>query len=125
MRDKGVFEQIVIHNGVSDRVYNELLENSRCLVTASRLEGFGLPIIEAQQKGVPVVCADTEIFREVGGNSVLFFDVNSAEDCAEQIKKLADRKTSEKIISSGLENVKGFNWEDSAKEAVNICKKVS
>src|SRR5690606_18885681 len=70
---------IIFHNGVSDEEYNELLSSAFALATASTAEGFGLPIIEAMAKGVPVVCADTEIFHEVGGNATLYFPASSKE----------------------------------------------
>jgi len=124
MRERGVFDQIVIHDGVSDDTYRELLASCRCLVTASKLEGFGLPVIEAQQQGVPVVCSDTPIFHEVGAHSVMYFDPDSPLACAAQIKSLGDEKTSEDYIARGFENVKRFTWNDSAKTAVEICKSV-
>src|SRR5690606_34008332 len=61
--DNGV--KIKFWNGVSDADYQKLLSTATALVTASKAEGFGLPITEAMALGVPVVCSDIEIFHEV------------------------------------------------------------
>lgn len=124
MHERGVYDQIIIHDGVSDETYRNLLADCRCLVTASKLEGFGLPVIEAQQQGVPVVCSDTPIFHEVGAHSVLYFDPDSPLACAAQVKSLSDKKTSEDYIARGLQNVKRFTWDDSAKAAVKVCRSI-
>jgi len=123
-RAKGVYERVVFHDGVSDDQYHQALKNARCLVTASRLEGFGLPIIEAQQQGIPVVCSDIPIFHEVGAHSVLYFDPESPFALAAQVSKLADSKISTEIIKRGYENVRRFTWKNSAKEAISICRAI-
>ena len=122
--EKGVGDRVAFHDGVSDAKYLELLSNARCLVTASRLEGFGLPLLEGQRAGVPVVCSDTPIFREVGQESVLYFDPDNPSEAAAQIAKLTDQKTSEKLIKLGHENVARYSWSASAKKAIEIIYKV-
>ena len=121
----GVSGRVVVHNGVSDDQYRELLHDARCLVTASRLEGFGLPIIEAQQQGVPVACSDTPIFREVAGGSAVFFDPDDPSACAGAIRALGDPATSRDYIERGLKNAAQFSWDDSAAAAVALCQKLS
>lgn len=123
--EQGVAERIVIHNGVTDDDYRSLLRESRCLVTASRLEGFGLPIIEAQQQGIPVACSDTPIFKEVARDSAVFFDPNDPSACAGAIRALGDAKTSQEYIEKGLQNAARFTWDESAKVAASICHKLS
>lgn len=106
--------KVVFHNGVSDEEYDKLLSSASALATASTAEGFGLPIIEAMASGVPVVCADTEIFHEVGGNAALYFSANSSEDFAKQIKKLENKHAREATIKNGLLQAKKFSWQNSA-----------
>lgn len=120
----GVYPQVVFYNGVSDEEYQDALANARCLVTASRIEGFGLPIIEAQQQGIPVVCSDIPIFHEVGAHSVLYFDPESPQACAEAIKKLADPSVSKDVSKRGIENAQRFTWENSATSAIELIKKI-
>ena len=120
----GVSDRVIIHDGVSDQQYRQLLRSARCLATASRAEGFGLPIIEAQHAGVPVVCSDTPIFREVGGEGALYFDPRSLAHAAAQIERLADPELSRQMIRQGLQNTNRYSWAKSAEQVVAICHRV-
>jgi glycosyltransferase involved in cell wall biosynthesis len=122
LAEKGITERTVLHDGVTDEEYKDILSNARCAMSASRLEGFGLPVLEAQQRGVPFACADTPIFREVAGESALFFDPNSPEEAAECIRQFADKKTSDEYVARGLANAARYTWTRSAQIAAEICK---
>lgn len=122
--DRGVTERVVLYDGATDEQYKNALKNARCAVSASRLEGFGLPLIEAQQAGVPFVAADTPIFHEIGQASVLYFNPDNPEECAKQIKSLANQKTSEEYIARGHQNAARYTWANSAEIAAEICKKL-
>lgn len=120
-RDIGV-RNIKFYGGVSDKKYHELLAGARCLVTASKTEGFGLSILEAQALGVPVACSDILIFHEVAGDGALYFDPSSPTDCATAIRSLSNAKTSHDMIQKGLANAPRFRWSDSADTAIGICE---
>lgn len=124
-RENGARSHIVFHDGVSDEQYGELLSQARCLVTASRTEGFGLPILEAQARGVPVACSNTPIFHEVAGDAALYFDPNSPSACAEAIRTLADPKISHAMITKGQTNAKRFRWSHSADAALKLCNSLT
>lgn len=66
--------------GISDEYLDKIYENSICLIMASYAEGFGLPIIEAAYKNIPVFARNIPIFREVAGESAYFFDALSPLD---------------------------------------------
>jgi glycosyltransferase involved in cell wall biosynthesis len=113
---------VVFHNGVSDDVYIKLLQGAYCSASASKEEGFGLPIIEAQMIGTPVVCSDMTIFHEVAGNGALFFDYDSPEQFASQVKKLDDPKFLNALIEKGHKQAEKFSWKQSAKKLYDICQ---
>lgn len=60
---------VVFHNGVTDDEYMELLKRTTALVSLSKAEGYGLPLVEAMALGTPVIASDIPIFREVGANA--------------------------------------------------------
>lgn len=122
---KDVAKRVVFYDGATDEQYKEALKHARCAVSASRMEGFGLPLIEAQQAGIPFACADTPIFHEVGQDSVLYFDPESPEDCAKTITQFADLTTSNTYIERGFKNAARYTWDNSAKVAATICKEVA
>lgn len=124
MHDRGVFDRVVIYDGATDEQYKQALSDARCSISASRLEGFGLPLLEAQQRGVPFVAADTPIFHEIGRDSVLYFDPDSPEEAADRIRRLADRKASETYIARGFENITRYTWASSAASAAGACQQL-
>lgn len=108
--------QISFYGGVTDQEYAKVLSDSHALVTASLEEGFGLPIIEAMQEGIPVICSDIDIFHEVAGEAGLFFDPNSAQDFADKVRELEKKKTRDNLIKLGKVQAKKFTWKKSARE---------
>ncbi|HUC96514.1 MAG TPA: glycosyltransferase family 1 protein [Candidatus Saccharimonadales bacterium] len=115
---------VVFHNGVSDDEYIKLLQSAFCSASASKEEGFGLPIIEAQTIGTPVVCSDMTIFHEVAGNGALFFDFNSPEQFAKQVLKLNDLQFEKNLVEKGHKQAEKFTWKQSAKKLYDICQEL-
>ncbi|MRW88260.1 glycosyltransferase [Pseudoduganella sp. FT26W] len=71
----------------SDELLLQLYRASSALLAASRGEGYGLPLIEAAQHGLPVIARDLAVFREVAGQHAWYF---SASDGAQLAAALAD-----------------------------------
>jgi glycosyltransferase involved in cell wall biosynthesis len=70
-RLRGLVEE---HNRLSDTAIGSLLSQARALLLPSFAEGFGLPLAEALASGVPVICSDIPVFREVGGEVPDYLD---------------------------------------------------
>ena len=97
---------MVVHNGVSDEEYAELLESAHALVTASRAEGYGLPVVEAQAAGCPAVISDIDIFREIAPHAV-FAPVTEdpradASAWVEAVRSLEDDAVRDRVIPQRL-----------------------
>ncbi|GAB3622306.1 glycosyltransferase family 1 protein [Mariniluteicoccus endophyticus] len=119
---RGCAERVVFHGGVTDEEYAELLRDARCLVTASRLEGFGLPVIEAQSAGTPVACSDIPIFREVTGGAAELFDPDSPRDIAAAWERLRDPVRSAELSAAGPPNAARYTWARSADSLLAVCR---
>lgn len=115
---------VIFHGGVSDEEYAQLLADNGLLVSASKAEGYGLPVAEAQGMGVPAVVSDLEIFREVGGAGALYFDPDNSMDFASKVLKLDDPALMQKLSEESLKQVKKFNWDASARTLLNEIKKL-
>lgn len=112
-------QQLVFKNGVSDAEYAVELSRAAALVSASKHEGFGLPLIEAQAAGVPVLCSDIPIFHEVcSGESALFFDPNNPNELVKRVRELPGRYP--QLITAGKQNAARFSWEASAKVLYDV-----
>lgn len=106
--------QVIFHNGVTDKRYEALLADNALLTTASLDEGYGIPVAEAMQMGVPVVISDIPVFREVGGTGAVYFNPHSPQQFAEAVKKLDDPEVRQKHIDKALEHITQFDWNKSA-----------
>lgn len=115
---------VVFHNGVSDDEYLNLLKNAHCLAFGSKEEGFGLPIVESQMIGTPVVCSDMEIFHEVAGDGALFFDYDNPKEFADQVLKLNDPNFLSELTEKGHRQANKFTWKQSAQKLYEICQQL-
>ena len=86
------------------------------LVWPSLYEGFGLPVIEAQAAGTPVVCSNVTSLPEVAGDAAVLVEPKDTEAIAAAIESsLYDTPFRQNLIAKGHENVKRFTWDDAAK----------
>ncbi len=117
---------VIFHGGVSDEEYARLLADNAIMVSASKSEGFGLPLIEAQKLGVACVVSDIEVFHEVGGNAALYADPDDPQQFAARIASLDDKELRDKLIKKGKKQAAKYSWDKSAKtliDAINELQK--
>ncbi|WP_114453322.1 glycosyltransferase family 4 protein [Halopolyspora algeriensis] len=115
---------VVFWRGIGDDDYRDLLAGAAALVTASRDEGFGLPVIEAMNAQTPVVCSDLAIFREVTGGHAEFFAPDSAEGFAAAVRRLEEPEHRARLVSSAREQAAGFTWAASAGRLLELMRSV-
>ena len=85
---------------------NSFYQTSSALFFPSRIEGFGLPVLEALVFGTPVVATDIPVLREVGGSSARYFEMDNTATAAQQLKTvLADRSVAEAMSAEGLQSI--------------------
>lgn len=115
---------VIFHNGVSDQEYADLLADNAIMVSASRAEGFGLPLAEALQIKVPAVVSDTEVFREVAGDGALYSQPNDPDEFAQAILSLDDQKPRKVLVSNGYRQIQKFSWHQSGLVLLEACRKL-
>lgn len=89
-------------------------------------ESFGLPVLEAMACGRPVIAADIPAVREVSADAALLVDPNKPElmaDCMSRL--LADDTNCSAQIIRGLDRVKRFSWEHSARQLVELYRQMT
>lgn len=92
-----------------------------CLVNTSLNEGFCLPLVEAQSLGVPIICADIPVLREVAGEGALFFAPSDAGALAERLGTLFDDAAlRQRMAALSLKNAARFSWTRAADETEKI-----
>lgn len=108
-----------------DEVVTEY-DKADVLVYCSTKEGFGLPIIEAQARGLPVITSDIEPMRSVSGNGAVLVDPYDPDVISRAVGKiLEDQEFRHGLITSGFENVKRFNSQTIANEYLGLYKKIA
>ena len=88
-------QRLFWYNNCSDEQLIEFYQNSDCFVFASHAEGFGLPLVEAAQYGLPLLVRDIPIFREIAQENAVYFSetmnmnlANRIEFCTKNIHSL-------------------------------------
>ncbi|MFJ2660862.1 glycosyltransferase family 4 protein [Arthrobacter koreensis] len=117
--------RVVFHNGVSDAEYDSLLRRATALVSLSKAEGYGLPIIESMAAGTPVIAADTPIFREVSGGAAVLVDPESPEGFADAVRSLSDSECWREASEAGLARAAAYDWETSAQQLLGAAAEAS
>ena len=105
-------------------------EDMPALYTAASLfafptlyEGFGIPVLEAQSCGVPVLTSNCSSLPEVGGDGALYVDPYNVEDIANGIMRvLNDPALSKQLTEQGFQNVNRFSWRASAERLSEIIE---
>lgn len=102
--------------GVSDQMLQQLYQHSAALLAPSEGEGFGLPLIEAAQHGLPIIARGIPVFREVAGEHAYYFDGKTPQELAAAIERwLALHAQGKAPPSSGMP---WLTWRQSAQQLV-------
>ena len=108
-------DKILWIKDASDEELRWSYAHSDALIAASKDEGFGLPLVEAAHFGLPIICSDIPIFREVTQGNADYFKVMDADDLARCITAWLQ---TEKHPDS--RNIRIYTWQESAQEILDI-----
>jgi glycosyltransferase involved in cell wall biosynthesis len=122
--DSSEYKSDMILTGyVSDEDKFYLLANADVFLFPTFYEGFGLPILEAQSVGTPVITSDVSSMPEVADHSAVLVDPKDTNTIAEAVYKLISNESYKNdIIEKGYQNTKRFSWEKCAREVTGIIK---
>jgi glycosyltransferase involved in cell wall biosynthesis len=121
--------------GISDRVrltgwieraeLEGLYNAARAFVYPSLIEGFGIPILEAMARGLPVACSNAGALAEVAGGAAELFDPRDSAAITDALRRLLDdRPLRERLIEAGVERAREFSWERCAEQTLEVYRHV-
>jgi glycosyltransferase involved in cell wall biosynthesis len=118
--------RVIATGYVPDADVMPLLGGADLFAFPSLYEGFGLPLLDAQRCGVPVVCSDAGALPEIAGDGALRFDPRSVESIAHAIRRaLADDGVRDRLRRAGLSNAARFTWDRTARETLAVYERVA
>ncbi|NCI47803.1 glycosyltransferase family 4 protein [Sediminibacterium soli] len=107
---------VVLTGYLPDEALAQLTAAAYAVVYPSWFEGFGLPVIEAMQAGVPVITSHTSALPETGGDAALYADPANPESIAKHMLALyRDETFRTRQIELGIQQAAKFSWTDSAR----------
>jgi glycosyltransferase involved in cell wall biosynthesis len=112
----GVAEDVRFLSWLSGEELEGLWALAEAFVFPSLYEGFGLPVLEAMARGVPVACSNASSLPEVAGDAALLFDPHQEPSIADALERLlAESALREQLSGRGLARVREFTWERTAR----------
>lgn len=91
---------------------NSLMNSVKCLVYPSSYEGFGIPVLEAQKAGCPVIALNSSSIPEVIGDTPLLMQELSTEELLSKLSLLEDDTVRKTVIRNGIDNSRRFSWDE-------------
>jgi glycosyltransferase involved in cell wall biosynthesis len=114
-RSLGLEHRVHLAGWVDDAQLEGLYAAATCLAFPSLAEGFGLPVLEAMARGLPVACSGVSAMPEVAGDAALLFDPLSVEAIAGAVGHLLeDAALRARLAERGRARVPLFSWERAA-----------
>ncbi|MGA2320206.1 MAG: glycosyltransferase family 1 protein [Solirubrobacteraceae bacterium] len=114
-RELGVEAGVRFPGWISEADLEDLYGVAACFVLPTFQEGFGLPVLEAMARGLPVACSDIAALSEVAGDAAMRFDPHDPSSIAAAIARLIeDRQLASELVERGRERCRMFSWERTA-----------
>lgn len=118
---------LVTASGVTREQLNTMYNEALCLLYPSDYEGFGLPILEAQKAGCPVIAQNASSIPEVIGEQGWMVKHDTPQRMAAEmtdiVKQLQSRST-QALIAAGMENANRFSWDKTYKQTKDVYRQL-
>jgi glycosyltransferase involved in cell wall biosynthesis len=117
--------RVMLTGRVSALELDALYRGAAAFCYPSLYEGFGLPVLEAMARGVPVITSTASALPEVAGDAALQVDPRSVRDLAETIERvLTDREEAERLGALGRDRAARFTWNRTARLTLGVYQAV-
>ncbi|MFI3214122.1 MAG: glycosyltransferase family 1 protein [Eubacteriales bacterium] len=119
-------DRVVALGYVNQELMNHIFANAQLLVFPSLFEGFGIPLIEAMQMELPIVCSNCGSIPEIAGDAAEFFDPMNEKEIAQVVfNTIVNDERRRELIEKGKIRRKIFSWDICAKQTIEILQDVS
>jgi glycosyltransferase involved in cell wall biosynthesis len=126
VREAGVEAQVHFPGFLPAAELPDWYRSALGFVYPSRLEGFGLPVLEAMASGTPVITSSTPALLEVGGDAVLAAPADDIDALADAIRLLMGQPALRAELSArGLRRAEGYSWARTARETLAVYEEAA
>lgn len=121
VRDLQLQDHVIMPGYLPDEMLSVVYQQATCYVFPSINEGFGIPILEAFQFGIPVMVANNTCLPEVGADAVISFNPYNPQEIAQQINQLvSDASLRQTLIEKGYKRLQDYSWEKTALKLIEV-----
>lgn len=123
---KLISDNVVLPGYIDDEALQKMYQNALLSIYPTLYEGFGLPPLESMTYGCPAIAANIPALKEVSGDAVLYTDPMDVADMTAKMNLLAkDAQLRQELRVKGLEQIKLYSWDKSAKQLLALAKQYS
>ena len=108
--------------GLDDDNVNLLYKNAFFVAFPTYDEGFGLPMIEAFERGIPVIASDCQVLKEVGGDLAVYFQTESPASFSKTLRKYLDDSHQYEVLKNKIKTFVPFTWDQTTERIINALK---
>jgi len=121
---KLIGENVYLPGYITDEELQVMYKNALFSVYPTLYEGFGLPPLESMTYGCPAIASDIPALKEVSGNAVLYTNPYDIDDMTAKMNLLvADEDLRRSLVVKGLEQIKEYSWDKSARQVYELAQK--
>lgn len=114
----------LLHARLSEHELRYAYQHARAFIYPSTYEGFGMPLLEAFDAGVPVIANNATSLTEVAGDAALMVNAENTNELAHSISEiLLNKSLAETLQKKGKERVKNFTWEKHIQQTISVYQK--
>jgi alpha-1,3-rhamnosyl/mannosyltransferase len=122
--DLGIEDRLALPEWLSDADLEGLYALAACFVLPSLMEGFGLPILEAMRRDVPVACSNVSSLPEVAGDAAELFDPHDPQAIRAAIARiLGDPEHAARLVQRGRQRCRQFTWDATARATLDSYRR--
>jgi glycosyltransferase involved in cell wall biosynthesis len=122
----GVAGDVLLTPWLPPEKLESLYAAASCFALPTLYEGFGMPVLEAMVRGVPVACSDLPVLREVAGSAARFFDPRDPNTIATTLRELLAREPErDRLRAAGYERAGHYTWEAAAEATLRSYERAT
>lgn len=125
IKERGMQQSVIIISHCSTYDLSCIYQMAKVFVYPSLFEGFGIPIIEAMESGIPVITSNGSCFKETGGNACVYIDALNEKQLANEILGIIGSESNAlNLVMRGKEHVANFSTDKIAKDYMALYRHI-